>query len=221
MGLGPVPRGSCLNPRGGLEQKEISSLESGHLKGAKAPFSTPRRGTAYIRDAPCRKTAAFFRDEVEDQGHIAPPDWITGAASQGPQGLQDHSEGDRLAPAVIRERLHLTLLFCCQWKREQDFDLQLLDRAMQGERKDEEENGWLKVQAVPVTELDLEPQDYDLDISREVRAGASFMPPQEIRPSGSQPDPPSQGQRGVLSSSGDKAQLPCGPGDKMDSSLRQ
>jgi hypothetical protein len=46
---------------------------------------------------------------------------------------------------------------------------------MQGERKDKEENGWLKVQAMPVTELDLEPQDYDLDISREVRAGATFM----------------------------------------------
>nr|XP_012636134.1 pleckstrin homology domain-containing family A member 7 isoform X6 [Microcebus murinus]XP_012636135.1 pleckstrin homology domain-containing family A member 7 isoform X6 [Microcebus murinus] len=54
------------------------------------------------------------------------------------------------------------------WKREQDFDLQLLERAMQGERKDKEENGWLKVQAMPVTELDLEPQDYDLDISREL-----------------------------------------------------
>ncbi|XP_058402049.1 pleckstrin homology domain-containing family A member 7 isoform X14 [Diceros bicornis minor] len=54
------------------------------------------------------------------------------------------------------------------WKREQDFDLQLLERAVQGERRDKEENGWLKVQAVPVTELDLEPQDYDLDISREL-----------------------------------------------------
>ncbi|XP_012509882.1 PREDICTED: pleckstrin homology domain-containing family A member 6-like [Propithecus coquereli] len=39
---------------------------------------------------------------------------------------------------------------------------------MQGKRKDKEENGWLKVQAMPVTELDLEPQDYDLDISREL-----------------------------------------------------
>lgn len=91
---------------------------------------------------------------------------------------------------------------------------------MQGERKDEEENGWLKVQAVPVTELDLEPQDYDLDISREVRAGASFILLQEAQPSGSQPDPPSSGHWGVLSSSGDKAQLQCGPGDRMDSSLR-
>uniref|UniRef100_A0A8D1EME0 Pleckstrin homology domain containing A7 n=1 Tax=Sus scrofa TaxID=9823 RepID=A0A8D1EME0_PIG len=54
------------------------------------------------------------------------------------------------------------------WKREQDFDLQLLERAVQGDRKDKEENGWLKVQAMPVTELDLEPQDYDVDISREL-----------------------------------------------------
>ncbi|XP_027437129.1 pleckstrin homology domain-containing family A member 7 isoform X7 [Zalophus californianus] len=54
------------------------------------------------------------------------------------------------------------------WKREQDFDLQLLERAMQGERKDKENQGWLKVPAMPVTELDLEPQHYDLDIGREL-----------------------------------------------------
>ncbi|XP_055483321.1 pleckstrin homology domain-containing family A member 7 isoform X5 [Psammomys obesus] len=53
------------------------------------------------------------------------------------------------------------------WKREQDFDLQLLERAAQGDRKDKED-GWLKVQATPVMELDLEPQDYDLDINREL-----------------------------------------------------
>ncbi|XP_051005221.1 pleckstrin homology domain-containing family A member 7 isoform X3 [Acomys russatus] len=53
------------------------------------------------------------------------------------------------------------------WKREQEFDLQLLERAAQGDRKDKED-GWLKVQATPVMELDLEPQDYDLDISREL-----------------------------------------------------
>uniref|UniRef100_A0A8C4VAU7 Pleckstrin homology domain containing A7 n=1 Tax=Falco tinnunculus TaxID=100819 RepID=A0A8C4VAU7_FALTI len=53
-----------------------------------------------------------------------------------------------------------------KWKREQEFDLQLLERAIRGEDKDE--NEWLKVQPVPVTETDLEPQDYDLDISREL-----------------------------------------------------
>ncbi|XP_038619975.1 pleckstrin homology domain-containing family A member 7 isoform X3 [Tachyglossus aculeatus] len=53
-----------------------------------------------------------------------------------------------------------------QWKREQEFDLQLLERAMRGEEKDE--NGWLKVQAIPVTEMDIEPEDYDLDINREL-----------------------------------------------------
>ncbi|KFP31620.1 Pleckstrin homology domain-containing family A member 7, partial [Colius striatus] len=52
------------------------------------------------------------------------------------------------------------------WKREQEFDLQLLERAIRGEDKDEKE--WLKVQPVAVTETDLEPQDYDLDISREL-----------------------------------------------------
>ncbi|KFQ73778.1 Pleckstrin homology domain-containing family A member 7, partial [Phaethon lepturus] len=52
------------------------------------------------------------------------------------------------------------------WKREQEFDLQLLERAIHGEDKDE--NEWLKVQPVVVTETDLEPQDYDLDISREL-----------------------------------------------------
>ncbi|XP_064922195.1 pleckstrin homology domain-containing family A member 7 isoform X20 [Columba livia] len=52
------------------------------------------------------------------------------------------------------------------WKREQEFDLQLLERAIRGE--DKNENEWLKVQAVAVTETDLEPQDYDFDISREL-----------------------------------------------------
>ncbi|KAM6393104.1 pleckstrin homology domain-containing family A member 7 isoform 3-T3 [Pluvialis apricaria] len=52
------------------------------------------------------------------------------------------------------------------WKREQEFDLQLLERAIRGEDKDENER--LKVQPVAVTETDLEPQDYDLDISREL-----------------------------------------------------
>ncbi|KAM7163520.1 pleckstrin homology domain-containing family A member 7 isoform 5-T5 [Macrochelys suwanniensis] len=50
------------------------------------------------------------------------------------------------------------------WKREQEFDLQLLERAIRGEEKNE--NDWLKIQ--PVTEMDLEPQNYDLDINREL-----------------------------------------------------
>lgn len=75
-----------------------------------------------------------------------------------------------------RSRSEVNALLCCQWKREQDFDLQLLERAAQGDRKDKED-GWLKVQATPVMELDLEPQDYDLDINREVRTGPSFVLP--------------------------------------------
>nr|XP_028588318.1 pleckstrin homology domain-containing family A member 7 isoform X7 [Podarcis muralis] len=52
------------------------------------------------------------------------------------------------------------------WKREQEFDLQLLERAVRPEHK--EENNWLRVEPVLVTEADLEPQDYNLDISREL-----------------------------------------------------
>ncbi|KAM5318918.1 pleckstrin homology domain-containing family A member 7 isoform 3-T3 [Glossophaga mutica] len=77
------------------------------------------------------------------------------------------SQGERTSLPSPRYLSHPLPGDLGSWKREQDFDLQLLDRAVQGERKDEE-NGWLKVQAMPVTELDLEPQDYDLDISREL-----------------------------------------------------
>ncbi|XP_048341502.1 pleckstrin homology domain-containing family A member 7 isoform X3 [Sphaerodactylus townsendi] len=52
------------------------------------------------------------------------------------------------------------------WKREQEFDLQLLERAVHPEEK--EENNWLKVDPVSVTEDDLEPQHYSLDISKEL-----------------------------------------------------
>ncbi|XP_015280641.1 PREDICTED: pleckstrin homology domain-containing family A member 7-like [Gekko japonicus] len=52
------------------------------------------------------------------------------------------------------------------WKREQEFDLQLLERAVRPEEK--EENNWLKVDPVSVTEEDLEPQHYNLDISKEI-----------------------------------------------------
>lgn len=99
MGLGPVPWESCLNPRG--PEAEKFNLGSGHLKGAEAPFPIPWGGTAYSRDARVIELLPRFRDEVEFQGHTALPDWITGAFSQGPQGLQDHSEGDRLAPAAV------------------------------------------------------------------------------------------------------------------------
>lgn len=78
------------------------------------------------------------------------------------------SQGERTGQPSSRYHGHTLPGDLGSWKREQDFDLQLLERAVQGERKDREENGWLKVRAVPVTELDLEPQDYDLDISREL-----------------------------------------------------
>ncbi|XP_036399108.1 pleckstrin homology domain-containing family A member 7-like isoform X2 [Megalops cyprinoides] len=62
------------------------------------------------------------------------------------------------------------------WRREQEFDLQLLERAVQGEERPIEHqeiqrprsDEWLTVHATPMRELDLEPLDYNLDLSREL-----------------------------------------------------
>ncbi|XP_014731766.1 PREDICTED: pleckstrin homology domain-containing family A member 7 isoform X3 [Sturnus vulgaris] len=75
------------------------------------------------------------------------------------------SQGER-QPVSSRPFIRPVSADLGSWKREQEFDLQLLERAIRGEDKDE--NEWLKVQPVAVTETDLEPQDYDLDISREL-----------------------------------------------------
>uniref|UniRef100_W5KGJ8 Pleckstrin homology domain containing A7 n=1 Tax=Astyanax mexicanus TaxID=7994 RepID=W5KGJ8_ASTMX len=62
------------------------------------------------------------------------------------------------------------------WRREQEFDLQLLERAVQGEEKPPEHkerqrshsDEWLTLQSTPLRELDLDPLDYQLDLSREL-----------------------------------------------------
>ncbi|XP_055057384.2 pleckstrin homology domain-containing family A member 7 isoform X4 [Misgurnus anguillicaudatus] len=62
------------------------------------------------------------------------------------------------------------------WRREQDFDLQLLDRAVQGEERPAEHkerqrshsDEWLTLSSTPMRELDLEPLDYQLDLSKEL-----------------------------------------------------
>ncbi|XP_069594624.1 pleckstrin homology domain-containing family A member 7 isoform X4 [Ranitomeya imitator] len=55
------------------------------------------------------------------------------------------------------------------WKREQDFDFQLLEKAARDvEDREKEDQEWVHARAIHVTELDLEPQDYDLDISKEL-----------------------------------------------------
>lgn len=79
-----------------------------------------------------------------------------------------------------------------QWKREQEFDLQLLERAVQGEeaqgvrsvqgeerppehkeRPRSHSDEWLTFRSMattppPTHEVDLEPLDYDLDLNKEV-----------------------------------------------------
>ncbi len=87
----------------------------------------------------------------------------------------------------VRSRLAvsgLCVFVCLQWRREQDFDLQLLERAVQGEERPVEyeerpvehkerqrshSDEWLTLSSTPMMrELDLEPLDYQLDLSKEV-----------------------------------------------------
>lgn len=93
---------------------------------------------------------------------------------------------------VILSLLVLSLLFLVQWKREQDFDLQLLERAVQGEeahgvrsvqgeerppehkeRPRSHSDEWLTfcstAMSPPTNEVDLEPLDYDVDLNKEVQ----------------------------------------------------
>lgn len=93
---------------------------------------------------------------------------------------------------VILSQLVPSPLFPVQWKREQDFDLQLLERAVQGEeaqavrsvqgeesRSEHKErprshsDEWLTfcstAMSPPANEVDLEPLDYDADLNKEVQ----------------------------------------------------
>ncbi|XP_072322489.1 pleckstrin homology domain-containing family A member 7 isoform X6 [Scyliorhinus torazame] len=51
------------------------------------------------------------------------------------------------------------------WKREQEFDLQLLEKAVKGEQNNHQDG---LIKSVPVVEADVEPLDYDLDLSKEL-----------------------------------------------------
>ncbi|XP_067849980.1 pleckstrin homology domain-containing family A member 7 isoform X3 [Heptranchias perlo] len=51
------------------------------------------------------------------------------------------------------------------WKREQEFDLQLLEKAVKGEHNSLQDG---LIMSVPVVEADVEPLDYDLDLSKEL-----------------------------------------------------
>ncbi|KAL1007373.1 hypothetical protein UPYG_G00085850 [Umbra pygmaea] len=82
------------------------------------------------------------------------------------------------------------------WRREQEFDLQLLERAVQGEarglvqgeerpaehteRPRSQSDEWLTLRskATPTWEADLEPMDYDLDLSRELSKPQKVLIPE-------------------------------------------
>lgn len=95
-------------------------------------------------------------------------------------------------PAICFTVLFFFPMCVVQWKREQEFDLQLLERAVQGEeaqgvrsvqgeerppehkeRPRSHSDEWLTFRSTatvpPTHEVDLEPLEYDLDLNKEVQ----------------------------------------------------
>ncbi|KAJ8396688.1 hypothetical protein AAFF_G00015260 [Aldrovandia affinis] len=72
------------------------------------------------------------------------------------------------------------------WRREQAFDLQLLERAVPSEERQAEgaehrrpqSDDWLMVRATPVKDLDMEPLDYSLDLCRELSTPEKVLIPE-------------------------------------------
>ncbi|XP_067396789.1 pleckstrin homology domain-containing family A member 7 isoform X1 [Emydura macquarii macquarii] len=128
--------------------------------------------------------ATFRRDSSKERPKSALERLYSGDHQRGKMSAEEQLERmKRHQKALVRERkrtlsqgerqsvssrslIRPVSADIASWKREQEFDLQLLERAIRGEEKNE--NDWLTIQPVLVTETDLEPQDYDLDISREL-----------------------------------------------------
>ncbi|XP_043938698.1 pleckstrin homology domain-containing family A member 7 isoform X3 [Protopterus annectens] len=89
------------------------------------------------------------------------------------------SQGDRQSTASAKASSRPVSADISSWKREQEFDLQLLERAVHYEEKERaQQDGWFKVQAVPVVETDIEPEDYNLDISKELSKPEKVLIPE-------------------------------------------
>ncbi|KAJ8252732.1 hypothetical protein COCON_G00220440 [Conger conger] len=103
------------------------------------------------------------------------------------------SQGERgPAPGPASRSLSADL---ASWRREQAFDLQLLERAVPGEERWAERaehprsqsDEWLTVQATPIQTEAMEPLDYDLDLSRELSVPEKVLIPERYV---DEPSPP-------------------------------
>lgn len=134
-------------------------------------YVTLRRGTDTSKDRP---KSAFERLYAGDnqRGKISAEEQLQRMKRHQKALVRERkrtlSQGEK-PPASGRPASRPVSADISSWQREQEFDLQLLERAARDvEDRDWEDQDWVQAIAVHVTETDLEPQDYNLDISKEL-----------------------------------------------------
>ncbi|XP_040190424.1 pleckstrin homology domain-containing family A member 7 isoform X3 [Rana temporaria] len=138
---------------------------------AVSSYVTLRRGTDTSKDRP---KSAFERLYAGDnqRGKISAEEQLQRMKRHQKALVRERkrtlSQGEK-PPASGRPASRPVSADISSWRREQEFDLQLLERAARdAEERDWEDQDWVQAIAVPITEMDLEPQDYNLDISKEL-----------------------------------------------------
>ncbi|XP_048827932.1 pleckstrin homology domain-containing family A member 7 isoform X2 [Brienomyrus brachyistius] len=140
------------SPASGLKERPKSALERLYSE-------EPRRGARMSADEQVERMKRHQKALVRDRKRTL---------SQG-GGTRASSSSSSSCPRPLSADLG-------SWRREQEFDLQLLDRAVQGEEQHPENqehqrphsDEWLVVKAKPSREPDQEPLDYSLDLTREL-----------------------------------------------------
>ncbi|KAM9302107.1 pleckstrin homology domain-containing family A member 7 [Gastrophryne carolinensis] len=141
-----------------------------------ASYITLRRGTTHTEASKERPRSAFERLYAGDNqsGKMSAEEQLERMKRHQKALVRERkrtlSQGDKQpVPSAGRPASRPLSADVSSWRREQEFDLQLLEKAARGvEDFDLDDQDWVQARAVQITEVDLEPQEYDLDISKEL-----------------------------------------------------
>ncbi|XP_072554267.1 pleckstrin homology domain-containing family A member 7-like isoform X3 [Paramormyrops kingsleyae] len=144
------------SPASGLKERPKSALERLYSE-------EPRRGARMSADEQVERMKRHQKALVRDRKRT-----LSQGERQG-GGTRASSSSSSSCPRPLSADLG-------SWRREQEFDLQLLDRAVQGEEQHPENqerqrshsDEWLVMKDKPSREPDQEPLDYSLDLTREL-----------------------------------------------------
>ncbi|XP_067299023.1 pleckstrin homology domain-containing family A member 7 isoform X3 [Pseudorasbora parva] len=147
-------------------------------------FVTLRRGittTTSLKERPKSALERLYSGEiVQQRGRMSAEEQLERMKRHQKALVRERkrtlSQGERQASTSRASASRPVSADLGSWRREQDFDLQLLERAVQGEERPVEHkerqrsrsDEWLTLSSTPMRELDLEPLDYQLDLSKEL-----------------------------------------------------